>query len=98
MDLGKEIIKAIQIMIDKKLNNYKADITYESVIKDITPKGYVILDRAGSERTVQCCIPGVSLRMMQSVYVKEPLGNLKELHICGVVGNTSNSSKRSRRR
>lgn len=96
MDLGKEIIKAIQIMIDKKLNNYKADITYESVIKDITPKGYVILDRAGSERTVQCCIPEVSLRMMQRVWVKEPMGNLKDLHICGVVGNTNNSKSRRR--
>ncbi len=96
MDLGKEIIKAIQIMIDKKLNNYKADITYESVIKDITPKGYVILDRAGSERTVQCCIPEVSLRMMQRVWVKEPMGKLKDLHICGVVGNTNNSKSRRR--
>ena len=96
MDLGKEIIKAIQIMIDKKLNNYKAYITYESVIKDITPKGYVILDRAGSERTVQCCIPEVSLRMMQRVWVKEPMGKLKDLHICGVVGNTNNSKSRRR--
>ena len=96
MDLGKEIIKAIQIMIDKKLNNYKADITYESVIKDITPKGYVILDRAGSERTVQCCIPEVSLRMMQRVWVKEPMGKLKDLHICGVVGNTNNSKSHRR--
>lgn len=86
MDLGKEILKAIQIMIDKKLDNYKADITYQSVIKNITPKGYVVLDRSGQERIVQCCIPGLNLRMMQSVYVKEPMGDLKRLHIVGVVG------------
>lgn len=86
MDLGKEILKAIQIMVDKKLDNYKADITYQSIIKEITPKGYVVLDRSGQERTVQCCIPGVNLRMMQSVYVKEPMGDLKGLHIVGVVG------------
>lgn len=85
MDLGKEIIKSIQIMIDRKLDNYKADRTYKTVIKDITKKGYVVLDRAGSERTVQCCIPGVSLRKMQSVWVKEPMGKLNEIHICGVV-------------
>ena len=77
---------------------YKVDRTYRTVIKRITPKGYVIIDEAGQERTVPCCIPNVELRPMQSVYVKEPLGNLKELHICGVVGNTSNSSSRSRRR
>lgn len=85
VDLGKEILKAIQIMVDKKLDNYKADITYQSIIKDITPKGYVILDRSGQERTVQCSIPGLNLRMMQSVWVKEPMGNLKRLHIVGVV-------------
>lgn len=86
MDLGKEILKAIQIIVDKKLDQYKADCTYQSVIKEITPKGYVILDRSGQERTVQCCIPGLNLRMMQSVWVKEPMGDLKRLHICGVVG------------
>lgn len=86
MDLGKEILKAIQIIVNKKLDNYKADITYQSIIKDITPKGYVVLDRSGQERIVQCCIPGLSLRMMQSVWVKEPMGKLRDLHICGVVG------------
>lgn len=85
MDLGKEILKSIQIMVDRKLDNYKADRTYKTTIKDITKKGYVVLDRAGSERTVQCCIPGLELRKMQSVFVKEPMGKLNEIHICGVV-------------
>lgn len=97
MDIGKEILKSIQIMIDKKLDNYKADITYESVIKNITPKGYVVLDRAGSERTVQCCIPGITLRIGQSIWVKEPMGKLNKIHICGVIGNTGNSNSRRRK-
>lgn len=84
-------------MINRNLRNYRADRTYESVIKEITPKGYVILDNTGSERTVQCCIPDLNLRKMQRVWVREPMGNLKELHICGVAGNTSSSSKRNRR-
>lgn len=86
MDLGKEILKSIQIMVDKKLDNYKADRTYQSIIKEITPKGYVVLDRTGDKRTVKCCIPGLELRVMQKVWVKEPLGKLNELHICGVIG------------
>lgn len=86
MELGKELLKTIQIMIDRKLNNYKADRTYQSVIKEITPKGYVILDRAGSERTVKCCIPGMELRKFQKVWVKEPMGDLKGIHVVGVVG------------
>ena len=31
-------------MINRKFRNYKADRTYESVIKEITPKGYVVVD------------------------------------------------------
>lgn len=86
MNISKEILKTIQIMIDRKLNDYKVDRTYQSIIKEITPKGYVILDRAGSERTVKCCIPGVKLQKFQRVWVKEPMGDLKGLHIVGVVG------------
>ncbi len=97
MDLGEEILKAMQIMINRKLRNYKADRTYRTVIKRITKNGYVITDEAGQERTVPCGIPNVTLRAGQSVYVKEPLGKLNELHICSVVGNTNNPSGRSRR-
>ena len=94
MSVGEELLKTIQIMINRKLKNYKVDRTYESVIKEITPKGYVILDRYGSERTVQCCIPGLELRKMQQVWVREPMGNLKKLHICGVIDNTNKTSRR----
>lgn len=86
MNFKEEIFKSIQEMVDRAVSNYKVDRTYQSIIKNITPKGYVILDRSGQKRTVQCCIPGVNLRMMQSVWVKEPMGDLKGLHICGVVG------------
>lgn len=88
MDIGKEIIKSIQTMIDRKLDNYKTDRTYRSVIKSITPKGYVIIDETGSERTVQCCIPGVSLKTGDSVLVKIPNGNLQQIHIAGINGKT----------
>ncbi len=98
MNFKEEIFKSIQNMVDRAVANSKVDRTYQSIIKNITPKGYVVLDRSGQERTVQCCIPGVNLRIMQSVFVKEPMGDLKGLHICGVVSNMSNSSRRSRRR
>ena len=96
MDLGKEILKAIQIIVNKKFKNYRADRTYQTVIKRIDKNGYVITDEAGQERTVLCGIPNVELRPMQKVYVKEPLGKLNELHICGVIENTSNSTRRNR--
>lgn len=83
-NIADEILKTIKYAIDRKAVN--CDITYESIIKEITPKGYVVLDRAGSERTVQCCIPGITLRIGQSIWVKEPMGKLNKIHICGVIG------------
>lgn len=83
-NIADEILKTIKYAVDKKAIN--CDSTYQSVIKRITKKGYVILDQSGNERTVQCSIPGVELREMQRVWVKEPMGNLRKLHICGVVG------------
>ena len=96
--IGEELLKTMQIMINRKLRNYKADRTYRTIIKRIDKNGYVIIDQAGQERTVPCGIPNVELKPMQSVYVKEPLGKLNELHICSVAGNTNSSNKRSRRR
>ena len=98
VDLGKELLKTIQIMINRTLKNYKVDRTYRTIIKRITSKGYVILDETGQERTVPCCIPNIELRPMQSVYVKEPLGRINELHICGIAESTSNSARRNRGR
>ena len=94
MSLGEELLKTMQIMINRKLKNYKADRTYRTVIKRIDKNGYVITDETGQERTVPCGIPNVELKPMQSVYVKEPLGKINELHICSVVGNTDKSNRR----
>ena len=83
-NIADEIIKTIKYAVDRKTIN--CDRTYKTVIKRIVKKGYVILDETGNERTVQCCIPGVELRAGQKVWVKEPMGQLANLHICGVIG------------
>lgn len=94
MNLGEELLKTIQIMINRKLKNYRADRTYRTVIKRIDKNGYVITDVTGQERTVPCGIPNVELRPGQSVYVKEPMGKINELHICNIVGSTIKSGRR----
>jgi len=91
-NIADEIIKTIKYALDKKAIN--CDRTYRTIIKRIDKKGYVVLDSTGSERTVPCGIPNVELRVGQSVCVKEPMGKLNELHICGVAGNTGKSSRR----
>lgn len=86
MNFKEEIFKSMQGMVDRAVANCKVDRTYRSVVKAVTSKGYVVLDRAGSERTVKCSMPGVKLNAGQSVWLKEPMGDLKGLHIVGVVG------------
>jgi hypothetical protein len=86
MDYRDEILKSALLMIKKSLADYRSDRTYKTIVKRIDKKGYAVLDDTGSERIVPCCIPAVTLRPGQSVYVKEPMGKLNELHICGVVG------------
>lgn len=90
--ISDEILSAIKYAVDRKAVN--CDRTYKSIIKRITEKGYVVLDETGSERTVQCCIPGLELREMQNVWIREPRGRLSELHICGVIENRSSSGRR----
>lgn len=73
-------------MINRNLKQYRADRTYRTIVVGTNKKGYVVLDETGNERTVQCCIPDITLRPGQKVYVKEPMGRLKHRHICGVAG------------
>lgn len=91
--LCKEVLKYINRAVKEKT---ASDRTYRTVIKRIDKNGYVIIDETGQERTVPCGIPNVELKPMQSVYVKEPMGKLNELHICNVARNTSKNSARRR--
>lgn len=81
--IADEIVKTIKYAVERQKIN--CDRTYKSVIKRIDKSGYVILDRTGSERTVKCCIPGADLKAGQMVWVKEPMSDLRNLHIAGVV-------------
>ena len=86
MNFKQEILKSIQIMIDEKVGAYKADRTFVSVVKQVNLNGtYVVLDETGGERTVKCCIPNLDLKVGQRVYLLLPLGDLKHLHITGIV-------------
>lgn len=77
-------------------NTVNCDRTFKTVIKQVTPKGYVILDESGSERCVECCIPNVSLSAGQMVWVKIPMGDVKRMYICNVAesrrGNNAGTS------
>ncbi|MEY8525055.1 hypothetical protein AALA90_18815 [Lachnospiraceae bacterium 38-10] len=78
--LVREIIKAIK---SKTIN---CDRTFKTAVRQVTPKGYIITDLAGSERTVKCAIPGLTLKPGQFVWVTMPCGKLKDMYVSGVVG------------
>lgn len=82
-NLSDEILKAVQIALDKQKLNY--DQTFKSVITGITDKGYAIRDTSGVTRDVKCGMPGVSLKIGQSVWVTVPCGKIGEMFVCGVV-------------
>lgn len=82
-NVSDEILRAIKYALDRK--KIYCDRTYKSVIKSVNTKGYVVLDETGNERTVQCCLPNVELRPGQGVWIREPMGRLNDLHICGVI-------------
>lgn len=81
--ISDEIIDVIKYALERQKLKY--DRTYRSVIKEATPEGYVV-EIMGAEKTIQCCIPGLVLKPGQMVWVKEPMGDIRSIHICGVAG------------
>jgi len=85
MDFKTEILKSIQIMVDKKISNYKTDRTFPSIIKQANSNNtYIILSEDGTERVIHSSIPSLNLQTRTKVWVKIPCGNINNMHICGI--------------
>lgn len=82
-NIAEEILKTIKYAVDRKTIN--CDRTFKTAVRQVTSKGYIITDLAGSERTVKCAIPGVTLKPGQFVWVTMPCGKLKDMYISGIV-------------
>lgn len=89
MNVKEEIFKSIQDIVNKSIEDLKVDHTYQSVIKRITPRGYVVIDETGQERIAKCSIPGVDLKIGDSVFIKIPNNNLRKVYISGVGEKTT---------
>lgn len=77
------IAKQIIGIFEKK--NFKYDVTFPSVIKDIKNKKYIILDESGVERTVSCSIPTISLATGKQVWVTIPKNDISKMYISGTI-------------
>jgi len=82
-NIAEEILKTIKYAVDRKTIN--CDRTFKTAVRQITPKGYIVTDQSGSERTVKCAIPEVTLKPGQFVWVTMPCGKLKDMYISGIV-------------
>ena len=83
MTIKDEIIKTIEIMVNKEIKKIKADKTYPSVITSVENGKYVI-SLNGSNYKIKCAIPNVELKTGQQIWVTVPCGDLKGMFICGV--------------
>lgn len=83
VNISDEILKTIKYAINRQ--KIKCDRTFVSIVREVTPKGYVVLDETGCKRTVKCAIPNVELKAGKNVWVKVPRGNLNQMHICGIM-------------
>lgn len=83
MTIKDEIIKTIEIMVNKEIKKIKADKTYPSIIASVENGKYVVTLN-GSEHKVKCAIPNVELKSGQQVWVTVPCGDLKGMFISGV--------------
>ena len=83
MTIKDEIIKTIEIMVNKEIKKIKADKTHLSIITSVENGKYVVTLN-GSEHKVKCAIPNVELKTGQQVWVTVPCGDLKRMFISGV--------------
>lgn len=84
MTIKDEIIKTVDIMVKSALKNIKTDKTIPSVIMKVESNGKYVVTIDGTNHTVKCAIPNLELKVGQSVWVKIPNGELREMFICGV--------------
>lgn len=83
MTIKDEIIKTIEIMVNKEIKKIKTDKTYPSVITSVE-KGKYVVTLNGSNYTVKCAIPNIELKTGQQVWVTVPCGDLKGMFVSGV--------------
>lgn len=82
MDIQSEIIKAIDIMIVKRLENLKISTDVASVVQDIKGNKYKVAIN-GNEIWVKCGT-NISVSKGSLVWIHIPNGNIKDAFILAI--------------
>lgn len=82
-EIGTNIIKAVNTLIQEQLKKLKYDKTFKSTIWGKNDDGTYQISHLGQLYTVYNAL-GTDLPLGQSVWVKIPSGIFRNMHICGV--------------
>ncbi len=82
-EIGTNIIKSINTLLEEKLKSLKYDKTFKSTIWGKNDDGTYQISYMNQLYNVYNAL-GTDLPLGQSVWVKIPAGIFRNMHICGV--------------
>lgn len=82
-EIGTNIIKSINILLEEKLKSLKYDKTFKSTVWGINDDGTYQISYKNQLYDVPNAL-GTNLSIGQSVWVKIPSGIFRNMHICGI--------------
>ena len=83
--LNDNIIRAIDLLIEKKLKRVNYDVTFLSRVIEVHDNGIYTIIKNNQKHKVKCAIPNVDIKVGTQVWVKLPCNRLRDMHICGIV-------------
>lgn len=82
-EIGTNIIKAVNTLIQEQLKNLKYDKTFKSTVWGKNDDGTYQISYKNQLYNVYNAL-GTDLKLGQSVWVKIPSGIFRNIHICGI--------------
>lgn len=83
-EIGNNIIKAIDTLLEERLKRMKYDRTFKSTVLRKLSNSIYEINYLGQTYRIPNAL-GTELGVGQSVWVKLPCGDFKEMHICGII-------------
>ena len=83
--INENIIKAIDLLIEKRLKKVNYDITFSSVVYEVHDNGTYTIIKDNQRHRVKCAIPNLDIKIGTQVWVKIPCNKLRDMHICGLI-------------
>ena len=83
--INENIIKAIDLLIEKRLKKVNYDTTFVSMVCEVHDNGTYTIIKDNQRYAIRCAIPNLIIKTGMQVWVKIPCNQLKDMHICGII-------------